>query len=122
MVSFTDANTGYVVGRGGTIIKTTNGGGYVGLDEEQKNESTFNIHRNPFTSSTTFIYFLAESSQVKIYVYDNYGLLVGEPVNSFQLKGEQKIEWNAGNLSAGIYFYRIVTDTRQATGRMILIK
>ncbi|MEI6747519.1 MAG: T9SS type A sorting domain-containing protein [Bacteroidales bacterium] len=65
---------------------------------------------------------LTESSQVKISVFDNYGRLVAQPVNAFQQKGEQKVIWNAGNLPAGIYFYRIITDTRQATGRMILVK
>jgi len=55
-------------------------------------------------------------------VFDNYGRLVAQPVNAFQQKGEQKVIWNAGNLPAGIYFYRIITDTRQATGRMILVK
>ena len=96
----------------------------VGIDDLGIRNSDCGIaaYPNPFSGTITFDYKLTEASQVKLSVYDNFGQLVAEPVNSFQQKGVQKVNWDAGNLPAGIYFYRIITDTRQATGRMILVK
>jgi hypothetical protein len=79
----------------------------------------FYIWPNPFSSTINFSYTLVEPSQVIIRVYDNFGRLVAELVNAFQEKGQQQIEWNAWNLLAGIYYYRLNAGNCAVTGKII---
>jgi hypothetical protein len=74
---------------------------------------------NPFMSSTTLSYTLRKPSTVVIRVYDSFGQLVAEPLNSSQPKGDQKVQWNAGNLPAGMYYIRIEADGIVGTGKVI---
>jgi hypothetical protein len=50
---------------------------------------------------------LNESSQVKLQIFNNLGLLIAEPLNEFQQNGEQKVNWNAKGMPAGIYYCRL---------------
>jgi hypothetical protein len=77
---------------------------------------------NPVYNLTTFAYTLREPEVVTIQVYDSFGQNIALPVNSFQQKGDQKVEWNPGNLPAGIYFYRIKAGKLNGSGKMILTK
>jgi hypothetical protein len=45
--------------------------------------------------------------------------MAAEPLNAVQTKVEQKVTWDAGNLPAGIYFYRIQADRAVGGGKMI---
>jgi hypothetical protein len=74
---------------------------------------------NPVIQSTTFSYALKEPGQVSIQIFNSFGQLVAEPFNASQLKGEQKVTWNAGNLPEGIYFYRIQVGKEAGGGKMI---
>ncbi len=96
----------------------------VGISDFGFRISDFGIetYPNPFTGSTTFIYRLKESAHVNLWVFDNYGRLVAETVNAFQQEGEQKIEWNAGNLQAGIYCCRLQAGNQVVTSKIIKMK
>ncbi|NTW26571.1 MAG: T9SS type A sorting domain-containing protein [Lentimicrobium sp.] len=82
----------------------------------------FDAWPNPFSAIVIFGYTLGESSEVLFSVYDSYGKLVAEPVKAFQHKGEQRIEWNAGNLPAGIYYCRLQTGNITVSRKIIKIK
>jgi predicted outer membrane repeat protein len=77
---------------------------------------------NPFSATVSFNYTLEESLQVTLHVFDNYGRLVVEPVNAFQLKGEQKVEWNTGSLPDGVYYYRLSAANKLMSGKVVKIK
>ncbi len=74
---------------------------------------------NPFAESTTFRYTLKESLLVNIQVFNGFGQLVAEPVNTNQAKGEQTLQWNSGNLPAGMYYYRIRAGKQVGSGKMV---
>ena len=74
---------------------------------------------NPFTSSTTFTFILEKSAKVNVSVFDSYGRLVAEPVNEFLPNGEQKVQWNAEGLPAGIYFCRMKAGTQFITQKIV---
>jgi hypothetical protein len=74
---------------------------------------------NPFEASTAISYSLNEPGQVSLKIFNDQGEMIAEPVNTCQQKGRQKVLWNAGNLPAGVYFYRIDAGGRVGTGKMV---
>ncbi len=62
---------------------------------------------NPFNPTTTISYTLANESDVKITIYNTLGKEVAKVVNDRQNSGSYSLNFNAVNLSSGVYFYRI---------------
>lgn len=75
----------------------------------------FNLSQNypnPFNPSTKIDYELPIVSNVKIIVYDALGREIKTIINEKQKAGNYTIEFDAKNLSSGIYFYRLVTESK----------
>ena len=79
-------------------------------------------HPNPFNSSTTINYSLANDCHVKIIIYNLLGEVVAKLVNGFQSRGLHNVKWDAKNLPGGIYIYRIEADGFSAVKKMFLQK
>jgi hypothetical protein len=96
--------------------------GSLGIDDQETHNRS--VYPNPFKGTATFYYTLTEPSQVTLQIYNAYGKLIDTPVNTYQYNGNHQAQWNAGNLPAGIYFYRLTTgDTRQtANGKLLVVK
>lgn len=62
---------------------------------------------NPFNPSTTISYMIPFDSKVKICIFDILGREVATLVDKEQLQGKYEVNFNASNLSSGVYFYRI---------------
>ena len=77
---------------------------------------------NPFNSSSKFKFKIAKLGNVKITVYDLIGCEVETLVNERLNAGTYSIQWNAGNYSSGVYFYRMQTEGYIETRKMTLIK
>ena len=91
----------------------------MGNGNSKNNELRITNNPNPFTESTTFSYTLKESSQVILNIYNSFGQLVAEPVNTTQIKGDHRLQWDAGNLPAGIYYYRLQAGNKVEIGKMV---
>ncbi|HEX2869367.1 MAG TPA: phosphodiester glycosidase family protein [Ignavibacteriales bacterium] len=86
-----------------------------GVNEEAASESRhlpenyelMQNYPNPFNPNTTIKYWLPKESKVKITVYNCIGKLVSVLDNSVQSAGYHDQNFNAGNISSGIYFYKI---------------
>lgn len=74
---------------------------------------------NPFTTHITFEYTLKESSQVDLLIYNSLGQLMSKLVNSYQLYGEKKVEWNTDDFPPGIYYCRFGAGDYFTTGKII---
>lgn len=77
---------------------------------------------NPFNPSTTIMFQLPTSGNVKLSVYDIMGKEVSVLVNESQNAGNYKIEWNASSYPSGVYFYRLEAGSFVSNKKMILIK
>jgi photosystem II stability/assembly factor-like uncharacterized protein len=66
---------------------------------------------NPFNPVTKIDYQIAENSNVKIVLFDMSGKEVKTIVNTIQSAGYYTIQLNAGDLSSGIYFYRMIAGS-----------
>ncbi len=108
------------------IFKFTANNDYVLLNKDKTiipNEIVlYQNYPNPFNPSTIISYSLHQSDFVKVMVYDVLGREVAILVNKEQSSGNYKINFNATNLSSGIYFYKIVSGNYSDIKKMILLR
>lgn len=62
---------------------------------------------NPFNPTTSIHYQLPLDSRVTLVAYDLLGRIVALLVDDFQQAGYKSIQWGAGNITSGVYFYRL---------------
>jgi hypothetical protein len=96
----------------------------VGVDDDII-ANTFNLEQNypnPFNPSTTINYTLAERSAITLKVYDVLGNEVASLVNTTQEAGKYDVEFDASNLSSGLYIYTLNTGNFTSSRKMMLLK
>jgi hypothetical protein len=77
---------------------------------------------NPFNPATLIQYSIPELSDVTVKVFNVLGQEVALLVNEVQSPGVYKVNFNASNLSTGVYMYRIQAGDFVAVKKMMLIK
>ena len=81
---------------------------------------------NPFNPVTKIDYEVASDSKVKISIFDITGRELQTLLNERKPAGYYSLTFNAGNLSSGTYFYRVIADEGNQkyaeTKKMILVK
>ncbi len=78
---------------------------------------------NPFNPATRILYGIPKSSFVTLKIYDILGRLIDTPVNQFMPAGSYSIDWNAENLTSGVYFYKLYVDNiGTSIKKMVLLK
>jgi hypothetical protein len=85
----------------------------------------FNLYQNypnPFNPTTNIRFDVAKSGIVKLSVYDISGKLVKTLINTHYAVGEYNAEFDAMNLSTGIYFYKFEAPGFTSVKKMILVK
>lgn len=87
----------------------------------------FVLHQNypnPFNPTTVISWQIAVGSQVSLKVYDTLGREVATLVDEYKPAGSYycKLKLENGELSSGVYFYRLITDNKSEMKKMILIK
>jgi photosystem II stability/assembly factor-like uncharacterized protein len=79
-------------------------------------------HPNPFNPTTLISYQLPISSHVTLKVYDMLGKEVAKLVDEEKIADDYKVTFNAGNLSSGVYFYRLTAGYFSQTKKMLFLK
>ena len=77
---------------------------------------------NPFNPATNISFSLPKSEFVNLSVYDLSGKLVDELVNNNLEAGKYTTNWNAADLSSGVYFYKIQAGEFTDVKKLTLIK
>jgi len=77
---------------------------------------------NPFNPSTQLRYALPKEGYVKLVVFNSLGRLAAELSEGWQPAGWHNVEFNASNLSSGLYFAQIQFNGEVRTQKMLLIK
>ena len=77
---------------------------------------------NPFNPVTTINYILPEDNQVSLKVFDVLGKEICTLVKEYKNKGKYSINFNAENLSTGIYIYRLESGNFSSVKKLMLIK
>lgn len=77
---------------------------------------------NPFTPSTVIRYQLPADAFVKLKVYDVLGREVATLVSGRQAAGAHRVRFNSGNLTDGVYFYRLQFGSFVGTRKLVLLR
>ncbi len=77
---------------------------------------------NPFNPSTTIKFSVPKDGNTAIKVYDVKGQLVKTLVNQRIIVGNYSVDFNAAELSSGVYFYSLEAQDYKETKKMILVK
>ena len=77
---------------------------------------------NPFNPTTNIEFSVPKTGAVKLTVFDLTGREISTLVKSTLSVGKYRVDFNAGNLSSGTYFYRLETDSYVLTKKMVLVK
>lgn len=77
---------------------------------------------NPFNSTTTIKYNLLKDEYVELKVYDILGRNKKTIISEKQTQGFHSINFDAGDLPSGIYYYKLSTKDFVDIKRMVLIK
>lgn len=100
----------------GTVGITQNG------SNVPKNFALKQNYPNPFNPVTNISFDLPKTSNVTLTVYNSIGQEVERLVNEVKPAGSYTVDFNASNLSSGIYFYKLVADGFVMTKKMTLVK
>ncbi len=88
--------------------------------------SVVSLHQNypnPFNPSTVIKFDLNRSKYLKLAVYDVNGSLVKTLARKNFDKGRHSFEFNAGDLSSGVYFYSLQDISgNEISRKMLLLK
>ncbi len=77
---------------------------------------------NPFNPSTSIEFYLPKAENVTIEVYNTLGQRVETLLDKHMQAGKHKVEFNAQNLSSGIYYYKIEAGEFQDVKKMVLLR
>jgi CubicO group peptidase (beta-lactamase class C family) len=95
------------------------------VDEEIVIPSVFRLEQNypnPFNPLTTINFSISSSEFVTLKVYDVLGNEVATLVNEGKTAGRYEIQFNAAELSSGVYLYKLQAGNFTETKKLILLK
>ncbi|MEG8948159.1 T9SS type A sorting domain-containing protein [Rosettibacter firmus] len=77
---------------------------------------------NPFNPTTKISFSVPKDSHVSLKVFDILGREVAVLANRVFLAGRYELDFNASNLPSGTYIYKLRTEDKTITKKMLLIK
>ncbi len=112
----------------GTVVELpAYAGGYAKANEVAGDlvPNTFALDQNypnPFNPTTTIAFTLPEPGNVSLKVYNMLGQTVTTLVDGPKPAGRHEVDFDAGSLASGVYFYRIESTEGSETKKMMLLK
>lgn len=92
------------------------------IKDRQLSVNKLKNYPNPVKASTKISYELPQDGFVSLKIYDALGNVVSTLVNSKQSAGLKTIDFNAKNLSRGVYSYKLMYNNQVTTSKMIIVK
>jgi len=106
-------------------VVTTIAAMYKSSTEEIRNRIEYSLAQNqpnPFNPTTSIKYSLPEQQFVSLKIFDILGKEVATLVNEIKPAGNYEVNFDASNLSSGVYFYQLRAGNFTEMKKMILIK
>ncbi len=119
----------YKVGTSGNLLLPKIKDGIISLktgkDESLEKSLTYSLNENypnPFNPNTIISYTIAEPNNVKLVVHDILGREVKILVNEYQSAGLKTVNFDAGDLPSGVYFYKLTAGSFTSVKKMLLLR
>ena len=77
---------------------------------------------NPFNPVTNIEFSIPVNGFVKLSIIDALGRIINTPVNENLKAGQYRVNFDAGNLSSGAYFYKLESGSFIAAKKMLVVK
>ncbi len=99
----------------------------VSNEDIKSNEIPYKIslnqnYPNPFNPTTSISYSIQRNALVSLKVYDVTGRIVATLVEDVKPAGNYIVNFDAGNLASGVYFYRLTSLGEIITKKLTLLK
>jgi hypothetical protein len=95
---------------------------FTGGPDGDFNKFTINYKAGSAGQTLTISYSIPEQNHVNLKVFDMLGNEVVELVDGVKSPGNYEIEFNASNLSSGVYLYRIQAGQFSSLRKMVLLR
>ena len=77
---------------------------------------------NPFNPLTVIHYQLPVQSHVTLSIFNMLGQEVTKLVDADQEAGYESVQWDAGGMSSGVYFYKLQAGAYEETKQLLLLR
>lgn len=77
---------------------------------------------NPFNPTTRIVFNLESAAQTQLNIYDLNGKLVRSLINTHLTPGEHELEFNAADISSGLYMYILESGGSSIARKMMVLK
>ena len=127
-IYFFDAQNGWLTGGDSHICHYT---GTTDISDDISSINKFELQQNypnPFNPRTTIKFDISDVgtglalSAVTLKIYDVLGNEVATLINEYKPAGSYEVDFNASNLSSGVYFYKLIAGNFSAVKKLMLIK
>ncbi|OFX82315.1 MAG: hypothetical protein A2W99_09695 [Bacteroidetes bacterium GWF2_33_16] len=86
------------------------------------NPFSLKVYPNPLQTHTRIEYYLTNTQQIKIALYDVAGNLIETIVNTYKPAGEHYVLWKNPGLASGIYYLVVTSDFEKSTTKLVIQK
>jgi hypothetical protein len=94
-------------------------------DRKSSVPTMYNLEQNypnPFNPVTSFMFQLPQETYVTLKVFNVLGTEVAAIVDERKEVGSYMIQWEAGKLASGVYFYRLQAGNYVNIKKLVLLK
>jgi hypothetical protein len=115
-IFFANDSVGYVFGKYGTILKTTNGGGFPTAVENVSQESTFTVYPNPATNKISITTKSNLQGETTICIFNMNGAILQQE----KFQSQSLIEMDVSAMAKGIYLLQIQTKAGVENKKLVV--
>lgn len=99
----------------------------VGVEEQLTNTKPKNLvldpnYPNPFNPTTTITFSVPNSGMITLKVFDLLGREIRTLVNQYKTIGNYQVEFDASDLSSGVYLYQLKSENQVINRKMTILK
>jgi hypothetical protein len=122
-ICFTDMNTGWTAGVGGTVLHTENAGAVGVPDQPPIRHSAFSIRHfpNPSRGIVDFQLSIVDYRRITMKLYDLHGREMGVWLDKELPAGEHNLQFDLSGLPPGIYISQVKAGKEMATLKIIKV-
>lgn len=121
-------NVVYVMGTNSALLRADIIADVQGIQQSKMYPFTLlQNYPNPFNSQTTINYSIDRPSNVELKIFNILGEEIETLIDQFQYPGIYSTSWTGktkkgGELPSGIYFYRLISNSKIETKKMLILK